>query len=147
MTVEEENKAAMQRVWKELIMEGNTERIDDLIAGDYAYHAPGGHEIRGKEGLKAFIAWFHTSFPDLQFTIHDMIAEGDKVVSFYTMKGTHKSNKPVNFQAIIISRMAEGKEVEVWEFFDRYAIASQLAPGWAKALLNTIERQMIKDRP
>ena len=81
----EENKAVVQRIWKELIIGGNTESVDELIASDYAYHAPGDVELRGTEGFKQLIAWLHTSFPDLHVTVDDLIAEGDKVVSFYTI--------------------------------------------------------------
>jgi hypothetical protein len=63
------------------------------------------------------------------------------------MKGIHKSNKQVSFQGIVICRVVNGKEVEVWEVFDRFTIASQLAPGWAKVMLSLIEKQMLKDRP
>jgi predicted ester cyclase len=144
----EENKAIEQRVWEELLNGGKTEKMNELIAIDYVYHGPGGHEMKGIEGLKKFIIWLHTSFPDIHFTVDDLIAEGDRVVSFWTMKGTHKSNKPVKQQGIIISRIASGKVVEGWEVFDRLAIASQLAPGWiAKAMVNFIVKQMAKDRP
>jgi len=144
----EENKAMVQRIWEELLNEGKTEKMNEVIAIDYVYHGPGGHEIKGIEGLKKFITWLHTSFPNIHFTVDDLIAEGDKVVSFWTMKGTHKSNKQVKHQGIIISRVVSGKVVEDWEIFDRLTIASQLAPGWiAKAMVNSIVRQMAKDRP
>jgi predicted ester cyclase len=143
----EENKALAQRIWEEVLNEGNTEKINELFASDYAYHGPGGHVIKGIEGFKKFVTWLHTSFPDIHFTVDDLIAEGDKVVSFFTMKGTHKSNKQVNIQGIVISRYASGKALEGREIFDRFAIASQLAPGWAKAMLRVIEKQMVKDRP
>ena len=143
----EENKAVMQRIWKEILKEGKIERSNELVANDYAYHGPGGHEIKGIEGFKKFMTWIHNSFPGVQFTIDDLIAEGDKVVSFFTMKGTHRSDKQVNFQGIVIVRIVNGKEVEVMEIFDRFTIASQLAPGWAKVILRLIEKQMVKDRP
>lgn len=69
------------------------------------------------------------------------------MVSFYSVKGTHKSNKPVNSQGAIISRFASGKEVEAWDIYDRFALALQLAPGLAKAMLRFVEKQMVKDRP
>lgn len=98
--------------------------------------------------MKKFITWVHTSFPNIHFTVHDLIAEGDRVVSFWTMKGTHKSNKQMEQQGVIISRIANGKVAEDWEIFDRLSIASQLAPGWiAKAMVNSIVKQMSKDRP
>jgi predicted SnoaL-like aldol condensation-catalyzing enzyme len=143
----EENKAVMQRIWKELINEGKTEEMNELIASDYALHASGGYEKRGTEGLKEFIGWLHRSVPDVHFTVDDVIAEGDKVVSFYTVKGTHKSNKPLYSQGVIISRFASGKEVETWDIYDRFTLALQLAPGLAKAMLRFVEKQMVKDRP
>jgi predicted ester cyclase len=143
----EENKAVMQHFWQEMLNEGKAEKANEFVANDYVYHAPGDHEIKGIEGFKKFMAWIHDSFPGVHFTLDDLIAEGDKVVSFYTMKGTHKSNKPVNFQGVVISRIVNGKEVEVWDIFDRLTIALQLAPGWAKVMLRSIEKQMVKDRP
>jgi len=144
----EENKTIKRRIWEELLNGGRTEKIDELIATNYVYHGPGGHEIKGIEGLKKFITWLHTSFPNIHFTLDDLIAEGDKVVDFWTMKGTHKSNKQLEQQGIVISRIASGKVVETWEVFDRLEIASQLAPGWiAKAMVNFIVKQMSKDRP
>ncbi len=144
----EENKAIERRIWEELLNGGKKEKMNELIAIDYVYHGPGGHEIKGIEGLKKFIAWLHTSFPNIHFTVDDLIAEGDRVVSFWTMKGTHKSNKQLKQQGIIISRIASGKVVESWEVFDRLEIASQLAPGWiAKGMVNFVVKQMSKDRP
>ena len=143
----EKNKAVMQRIWKEILNEGNIGKANELVAKDYVYHGPGGQEIKGVEGFKKFMTWIHKSFPGVHFTLHDLIAEGDKLVSFFTMKGTHKSNKQVDFQGIVIVRIVNGKEVEVWEVFDRFTIASQLAPGWAQVLLRLIEKQMLKDRP
>ncbi|MDQ3397300.1 MAG: ester cyclase [Deinococcota bacterium] len=44
----------------------------------------------GLEGFKQFVAMLATAFPDLQVTLEDMIAEGDKVVARVTVSGTHK---------------------------------------------------------
>ncbi len=143
----EENKAVMQRLWDEILNGGKIEKSDELVANDYVYHGPGGHEIKGIEGFKKFMIWLHNSFPSLHFTLEDLIAEGDKVVSFFIMKGMHKSNKQVTVRGVVISRIVSGKEVEAWEIFDRFTIASQLAPGWAKAMLRLMEKPMVKDRP
>lgn len=63
------------------------------------------------------------------------------------MTGADKRNKQFNVQGVIKSLVVGGKEVEVWEIFDRYEMASQLAPGWAKAILNLIVKQSTKGRP
>jgi predicted ester cyclase len=143
----EENKAIVQHFWKEILNEGKTEKANEFVADDYVYHAPGDHEIKGIEGFKKYMAWIHDSFPGAHFTVDDLIAEGDKVVSLYTIEGTHKTNKPVSFQGVVISHIVDGKEVEVWDIFDRFTLALQLAPGWAKSLLHLIEKQMVKDLP
>ena len=143
----EENKAVMQRIFKEILGEGKIEISNEVVADEYVYHGPGGSEFKGIAGFKKFMTWVHNSFPDSNYTIHDLIAEGDKVVCFYTMEGKHKSNKQVKFQAIVIARIVNGKEVEVWDIFDRLTIALQVAPGWAKVMLRLIEKQMVKDLP
>ena len=86
----EENKAVMQHFWKELLNEGKTEKANEFVADDYVYHAPGDYEIKGIEGFRKYMAWIHDSFPGAHFTVDDLIAEGDKVVSLYTLKGTQK---------------------------------------------------------
>ena len=143
----EENKAVMQRIFKEILNEGKIEIANEVVAEDYVYHGPGGYEFKGIEGFKKFMTWIHNSFPGAHSTIDHLIAEGDKVVCFYTTEGKHKSNKQVKFQAIVIARIVNGKEVEVWEILDRLAQALQLAPGWAKVMLRLIEKQMVKDLP
>jgi len=58
----------------------------------------------------------HDSFPDLHFTIEDMIAEGEKVVYRYSVRGTHQKDfmgihatgKQISFTGIHICRVAEG---------------------------------------
>jgi predicted ester cyclase len=84
---------------------------------------------------------FLTAFPDLHFTVEDMIAEGDKVVARITMSGTQQgafmgippTGKHVAFTAIDINRIAGGKSVEHWWEMDALGLMQQLgvvpAPG------------------
>ena len=73
----------MDEVWSK----GNLSVIDEIFATDFFGH---GRQERRVEGLKQTIARQRTDFPDLQITIEDMIAEGDKVVIRRTIRGTHK---------------------------------------------------------
>jgi steroid delta-isomerase-like uncharacterized protein len=82
-------------------------------------------------------------FPDIHFDVEDMIAEGDKVVSRYTVTGTHQgefmgipaTGKPVKITTIWIHRLADGRIVEGrdWGEWDRLSLLEQLgalsAPG------------------
>ena len=74
------------------------------------------------EGLKEFVASTRTAFPDVHFTVHDMIAEDDKVASRWTFSGTHQgefggvpaSGNHVEFSALNIHRIVDGKLKEAW---------------------------------
>ena len=75
-----------------------------------------------------------TAFPDLHFTIEDMIAEGDTVVVRYTTRGTHHGNfrgipstgKQVSGTAMFIDRLVNGKAVEQWSNGDDLGLLQQL---------------------
>jgi steroid delta-isomerase-like uncharacterized protein len=107
---------------------------DELCATNIAYHSGGGEEIRGLKDFKQFVSEFYSAFPDLHFTIDDMVVEGDKAAARWTMTGTHKgefrgispTNKKVTIWAISIDRFAGGKVVETWERFDTMGLMQQL---------------------
>ena len=84
-----------------------------------------------------------TAFPDLQFTIEDMVAEGDFVVVRHTTRGTHQGNfrgipptgKQVSGTGMFIDRIVNGKAVEQWINGDDLGLLQQLGvvptPGQA----------------
>jgi steroid delta-isomerase-like uncharacterized protein len=77
---------------------------------------------------------FFTAFPDMHWVVEDLIAEGDKVVSRYTVRATHRGDfmgvpatgKVVTYTGILISRFAGGKFVEEWESLDMLGLMQQL---------------------
>ena len=127
----EQNKAIMRRIYDEVFSNGNLAVVDELVVKDVIEHEEG---PQGSEGLKQTVTMFRTAFPDLQFSVEDMIAEGDKVVSRITMRGTHKgefmgipaTDKTFAVQAIDIIRFANGKAVEHWGLSDSAAMMKQL---------------------
>ena len=84
--------------------------------------------------MRDMVTMFRTAFPDLQVTVDDLIAEGDKVVARITAKGTHKgefmgtpaTNKQISMQEIHICRIAGGKIVEHWGLEDSLGMMQQL---------------------
>jgi steroid delta-isomerase-like uncharacterized protein len=139
----DENKAIIRRLIEELINQGNLAAVDEVIGRDYVYHAPGIPELRGPEGFTQLITMYRTAFPDVQLVIEDQIAEGEKVVTRWTGRGTHRgelmgipaTGKQASFPGIVISRIANGNIVEEWEIFDTLGMLQQLgvvpAPGQA----------------
>jgi predicted ester cyclase len=75
-----------------------------------------------------------TAFPDLVIKAEDIIASGDKVVTRWTINGTHKgmfmsvkpTGKKITIKGIIISRFVNGKVVEEWEEANGINIMNQL---------------------
>ncbi len=77
---------------------------------------------------------WRAGFPDLHITIEDIIAEGDKVATRATARGTHKgefmnippTGKQVTVTSIAIQQIAGGKVVEVWVNIDHLGMMQQL---------------------
>ena len=75
-----------------------------------------------------------TAFPDIHATIDDILAEGDKVVTRFTMTGTFKgeymgiapTGKKITITGILITRWVDGKEVKAWENRDMLGFYQQL---------------------
>jgi steroid delta-isomerase-like uncharacterized protein len=127
----EENKALVQRSW-ELV--DKPDSIDEVFARDVVWHEPD-QDIQGIEQAKQNSRMYKTAFPDLNATVEDMIAEGDKVVTRVTLRGTHQgeveefgppTGRQVEAKGITISRIEGGKIVEDWDAYDNLSIMQQL---------------------
>ncbi len=127
------------------VVAGNIDAVDAYIAPDFISHNLPPGQAHGPEGIKQALRGLHSAFPDLDATLDDLIAEGDKVVARYTIRGTHAglflgiagTGKRVTLAAIGIYRLADGKFVESWVQMDTLGLLQQLgvvpAPGPAPA--------------
>jgi len=129
----ERNKALVRR----LVEAWNTRNwavFDEVMAPDYVDHYALLGLKPGREAYKEAQISTTNAFPDFQFTIEDMIAEGDKVVVRLTFSGTHRgefagiapTGKRVTYTHIRILRVVRGKFVEDWGFSDRLGALQQL---------------------
>jgi steroid delta-isomerase-like uncharacterized protein len=117
----EENKAAVRRFMEESFGGGKPELVDDLLASDFVRYDPyiEAGEVRGTQIVKENIVWFRNAFPDLSCTIEVQVAEGDKVVSRWTLRGTHRgeffgvapTGNRVEFSGIQIDRFDESEKI------------------------------------
>lgn len=88
--VTENNKAIMHR-FVEFINTANEALADELISPDTVFYVPGRpNPMRGSAGYLEIIHMMRSGFPDIQWTLDDMIAENDQVAARYTMRGTHR---------------------------------------------------------
>src|SRR5579864_8881103 len=86
----EVNKSSMRRFYDEVFNKKNGVAIDEFINPNQVDHAAPPGTPGGLKGAKQTIAMYLTAFPDLHFTVEDMIAEGDKVVTRLTVRGTQQ---------------------------------------------------------
>jgi steroid delta-isomerase-like uncharacterized protein len=122
MSDEDRNKALLRRFYEELWTKGNLEVIPELVAEDFVDHHPLPGAPPGREGLAALVTMWRTAFPDMRETCEDLIAEGDKVVGRFTMRGTHSgefmgvspTGRSVTMSGIDTVRVAGGKIAEFW---------------------------------
>lgn len=84
----EQNKALVRRWIEEGFNKKDVKVVDELFVEDFIVN---GRKI-GREGLKQSMNRHLTAFTDLHVVIAEIIAEGDKVVIWYTVQGTQKVN-------------------------------------------------------
>lgn len=132
------NKEIIRRYFEGWGNRGDTAVADELIATNVTLRNPPAI-LHSLEEYKTGMARFHTAFPDLYFSIEDLIAEGDKVVVRWTLYGTHlgeyqdrsPTHKVMTVTGISIFRLAGGKIQEITVNMDRLGQAQQL--GWLPA--------------
>jgi steroid delta-isomerase-like uncharacterized protein len=127
------NKAIVKRFYHEVVNQGNLALADELM--DHGYIEHGNQAASGLEGFKQFIANLAGAFPDLQITIEDLIAEGDKVVARVTVRATHlgtfmgyipPSGVEVTFTGIDIFQIKDDKIVGRWNQRDLLGLMQQI---------------------
>lgn len=135
MSVDENKKLAL-RPHREVFNHGNLAAADEIFAPDFVWHSPGipPDLPKGPEGVKRFAAGLRTAFPDYQLTAEDTVAEGDRVVNRWVMRGTHRgefmgvpaTGKQLTVSGIDIFRIAGGKIVENRQELDVLGLLQQL---------------------
>ena len=90
---------------------------DELLAADYVDHdAPPGVEP-GVEATKEYLATFLARYPELQVTIDDIIAEGDRVALRATWRGTAADGTDYREQGLVLIRLNGGRLAERWSAY------------------------------
>ena len=83
----EQNKSIVRRWIEEGWNKGDLAVIDQVYAPNYVQHEPAPETVNSSEALKQYVGAYLTAFPDLNLSIEDLIAEGDKVVWRFQSSG------------------------------------------------------------
>jgi len=129
----EQNKALIHQL-ADRINAKDLERALTLFSPNYVEHSAFPGMPMGVEAVRAYFSMLFAGFPDVQATILDMIAEGDKVVLRASSEGTHTgpfmgippTGKHAKWSFIDISRIENGKIVEHWNETDQMSLMQQL---------------------
>jgi len=130
------NKQIAERLLVEVWNKGNLSLCDELLTADYQNHDANNPfaEEKGPEGYKKLVGMYLEAFPNTTFTIRDQIDSGDKVVTRWTVEGTHKgtlmgipaTGKDAKVTGINIDRFVDGKVAESWGNWDALGMMRQL---------------------
>ncbi len=118
-----QNKDVVRRFNREFIEQDNMESFYSLVAEDVVNHAAPEGTPPGPDSMRIFIQQIlRKAFPDISVEIHDQVAEGDKVTSRKTLRGTHTgelmgippTGKQISIEVIDIIRLQDGRYAEHW---------------------------------
>jgi len=93
---------------------------EELINPNALFYVPGQSEpMKGPAGYLAIIKMMRNGFPDIQWSLEEIVADSDKVAARFIMRGTHQGSffgvsptqKLINVQAINIYHLSGGQIV------------------------------------
>jgi predicted ester cyclase len=103
---------------------GDLRRARELYAPDFVDHV-NALEFHGQEGIARSVALYRALFPDLRIDVVDQVGEGDRIVSRWTLEGTHRGRR-VTLAGITISRFENGQIAEDWTVSDNLGLLRQI---------------------
>jgi len=127
------NKHIMERFASEFLPTGDVGLAEEFLSPDIVLRF-GGQQQQGRDAYLAVVAANRDAFPDLVWTVDDMVADGETVAVRYTMTGTHggnfagvaATNRPVVAQSMAFYRLADGQIVEERAQLDMLGVLQQL---------------------
>lgn len=124
------NKQAIRNLYEKIINERKLDQLNTVISVEFT--TAGG--APGVEGYRQTVTSLIEGFPDIRFTVEDIMAEGEKVIVRWSWKGTHTgsfrgiaaSNKVIHNEAIVIYEFKNDKAIRSWLQADRLGVLQQI---------------------
>ncbi len=130
-----QNQAIAHRVIEEIWNGRRLEVVDELLAPTFSNHDPNTPDLgTGPEAYKKLVNLYTTAFPDLRFSIEEIISDQDKVVMRWQSSGTHKgdlggiapTNKQIVVEGVTINHIENGKILDQHVSWDALGMMQQL---------------------
>lgn len=131
----EANKELAHRFHDDIVVQGNLEAADEILTDDFVFHSPPQATVLiGPEAVKQLAADFRAFIPDVAIAHDDVVAEGDRVVIRWTVRGTAQTESggvPIVYTGIDIFRIEDGRLAELWQNTDDWGLEQQFAAAAA----------------
>jgi steroid delta-isomerase-like uncharacterized protein len=153
--VSEANKLILRRHFEEVLNQGHLAVIDEIYIDTYMLDAPvqtegsvqAHGETHGRDGLKRRVTLFRTAFPNIHFSVDNLVAEGDQVVAQYTFRGTHTgqfgelapTGQDIAVMGMLIAVLKDGRIESAVSVFDSGDMMRQLEPEPKSAIQQFID--------
>jgi predicted ester cyclase len=128
----------VQRWFEDLFTRGDLSAVEELVTADFVAYGTGGDgrtiETRGPGAFREWLRWYLSAFKDREWTVHDTISEGDKVVARYSGWATYRGGlldipsgeQRVRETGILIYRIEGGKVAAIWSEMSDLQVMMQL---------------------
>jgi steroid delta-isomerase-like uncharacterized protein len=133
-TREDQAKAVIRRNTEAVQGGGDFDVFDALFADDFLDHTPQPGHTPDKAGAKDLYRTLRAAFPDFHAEIHWQLADGDRVTTYKTYRGTHRGDflgvaptgRAIQFETVDVMRVRDGKIAEHWGVANLFALVQQL---------------------
>lgn len=130
----EQNKATLARAVGRFNDPARREEYFDLYAEDAVLHGFGPEPLRGRAAAQAFYEMVWEALPDLVLSAEDLVAEGDRIVARYRIRGTHRgaflgiapTGARIDVGGMTLLRFTDGRVVERWQQLDDLGLLRQM---------------------
>ena len=131
-------ESIVERWFEDLFTRGDLSAVEGLVTIDFAAYGTGGDgrtiETRGPGAFREWLRWYLSAFTDREWTVHDTISEGDKVVARYSGWATYRGglldipsgDQRVRETGILIYRIEGGKVAAIWSEMSDLQVVMQL---------------------
>jgi predicted ester cyclase len=135
----DDRKEFVRRAYEEVFNQGNLAAADSYFAPDFANRAMPPDWPRGPEGVCQAVAMLRGAFPDLRYTIAEVIVEGEVIAARWVARGTHTgelrgpigqvdpTGRSVSFAGLTMGRVEGGKATgDSWVIVDFPGLLRQI---------------------
>jgi len=114
---------------------GNLDLVDALYAEDCVRHNADTGDSEGPEGVKKFVKWVYTAYPDFKVSFDKQFELNDRTVALWSATGTNNgplgenmpaTGKKVSFTGLAMQVIKDGKITEEWVYYNQLPIYSQM---------------------